>query len=231
MNLADIENVIKGMRLTSRWKELSLNVFFLIQDLRSTFLWDLGQITKDQLLKLSSLIDDLIILDIAGDLIICSRHGLIKHLRNIILNTPVVIDVSGSLSDPALLTSTEAEIQIQALGNILHSVEIDQQAVQTIDANSTCNLCTLFGLMLGFPVVYYFDVEMDTNCLSNQNLIVYKVGVNNLYPISFSIPRILEPECKNVLDSWLQDMRVKISCINSSINISHVHVNLPAVSL
>merc|ERR1712098_401425 len=139
----------------------------------------------------------------------------------------------GNLSDPVLLTSTQAEIQIQALGIILYLVETDQQAVQTIDANSSWNLCTLFGFLLGFPVVYYFDVEMDlnTNCLSNRDLIVYKVGVNNIYPISFSIPKILEPECKNAIDLWLQDMRVKISCTNSSINISHIHVSLPAVSL
>ena len=122
--------------------------------------------------------------------------------------------------------------QIEVLNNFIKEVETDlDEQVLRIDVNSSWNICTIFGFLLGFPVVYYFDIKNANNCLNNQDLIVYKVGVNNFSPISFSIPRILEPECKDVLDSWVQDMKVKISSINPSINISHTCVNLPVVSL
>ena len=111
MILTDIEKLIKGLRLTSRWKELSLTVFFLIKGLKSAFIWDLGQITTNQLLKLSSIIDELIVIEIAGDFIISSRKGLTKQLKNIFHHPPLIIDVSGTLSDPVILTLHQAQWQ------------------------------------------------------------------------------------------------------------------------
>ena len=111
MILTDIEKLIKGLRLTSRWKELSLTVFFLIKGLKSAFIWDLGQITTNQLLKLSSIIDELIVIEIAGDFIISSRKGLTKQLKNIFHHPRLIIDVSGTLSDPVILTLHQAQWQ------------------------------------------------------------------------------------------------------------------------
>ena len=94
-----------------------------------------------------------------------------------------------------------------------------------INIGDDINVTTMFGLFLSYPVVYYYDSNLEGNCLSNTDLTVYKIGSNNLWPVSFSVPTKLLPQTN--IPKWLDNLRTSFS----DLDIKSESVNLPFVAM
>ena len=78
------------------------------------------------------------------------------------------------------------------------------QSADVIDINLEINWngCSLFGILLGFPCVYYYDVECsDKNCLSYAQLIQIQGFQNDRVVASFTVPKVIYDNSANTSDS------------------------------
>jgi hypothetical protein len=105
------------------------------------------------------------------------------------------------------------------------------------------NLCTLFGRLLGYPVVYWFpptagyslDLVELVNChvtassssLSAQGLCTMKD--HQLY--SFSVPRCVESTTRETVCAWFQRLREKAVTLGVELTQRNTLVSLPSVAL
>ena len=226
MSLCDIEDKVRIMRITRKWKALSLNLLFLIQDLKPGFLWDLGSLQIEDLISLKSIINDILIIDINTDYFITSRTKIQQHLTKMVENFPVLVDISGHLSDP-IVASDEVEDDMKTM---IKEVQIQVSNKETVtmelDIQDGWNISSLYGLLLGFPVVYFYDLKYQSNCLSNQDLSVFKVGLHKEWPISFSVPTNLLKASELNIQQWIQKFKLfdeyKLDTMKETVNLQFV---------
>ena len=102
METGEITEIVQRLRISKRWKELALNLSFISRGIKPGLLWDLGNINTPRLLELRIILQDIFVLDIAGDFFISSRESYTKHLQNLETNFPTVIDISSNLTVPRL---------------------------------------------------------------------------------------------------------------------------------
>ncbi|XP_010135993.1 PREDICTED: UPF0739 protein C1orf74 homolog, partial [Buceros rhinoceros silvestris] len=104
------------------------------------------------------------------------------------------------------------------------------------------NLCTVVGVLLGYPAVYTFAVEDGAeNCLALTPLRVFTVQAScprirdglRIQIYSFSIPESLCVELKEVLDAWSYELKAAFSAQNDFVDlcVASEVVSLPAVAL
>ena len=93
------------------------------------------------------------------------------------------------------------------------------------------NLTTLFGLLLGYPVVYTFSDSDDVTSLNNIELNIYKVFLKNIEVISFSVPSVLVNNVSQHIDSWQDRLDKVLGSLSIDHSFSVDHVNLPCVTL
>ncbi|CAM9844531.1 unnamed protein product [Bubo scandiacus] len=104
------------------------------------------------------------------------------------------------------------------------------------------NLCTIVGVLLGYPAAYTFAVEEGAqNCLALTPLRVFTAQAScpsirdglRVQIYSFSIPESLCAELKEVLDAWCDELKEAFSAQSDFVDlrISSEVVSLPAVAL
>ena len=223
MDIKKIEACVQRLRITRRWKELALNLFFIRRGIKPGFLWDLGNINVSGLLELKIVLPDILVLHIAGDYFVSSRECFHKHLHTLTLNFPTIIDITNKLEKPKIAT-TVIEHKVQEDLRSLVSQICDEDRTD-ISLGLDMNVTTLFGLMLGYPVVYYYDTKIQGNCLSNRDLTVYKVGSDNVWPISFSVPTNLSTQTS--ISTWLENLRTSFE----DLDIKLENVNLSTIAM
>lgn len=141
------------------------------------------------------------------------------------------VDVSAKLRSPAVLTSLPAGVDsmLASLERILAQMATPpRESDATVSAEYPCavwNLCTAFGVLLGYPVVYWFDGGADAgNCLAMEELNVVRVrasrqsaptvkdGGDEVY--SFSFPLRLSAELGPHVDAWWEELSSKARDLN-----------------
>ncbi|KFO76799.1 UPF0739 protein C1orf74, partial [Cuculus canorus] len=159
------------------------------------------------------------------------------------------IDVSAARRSPALCGQEEAEAIRGHLAVLLGHLRATCPMSSIPDSVSSSevvptgwNLCTIVGVLLGYPAAYTFATEEGgENCLAMTLLRVFTVQaacprikdglVVQIY--SFSIPESLCMELKELLDAWCEELkeafRVQSDFVDLRI-LSEV-VSLPAVAL
>uniref|UniRef100_A0A4W5NYW7 Zgc:112163 n=1 Tax=Hucho hucho TaxID=62062 RepID=A0A4W5NYW7_9TELE len=178
----------------------------------------------------------------------------IANLEALLLRrTVTVVDVCHSLEQPAitelqwgairdmiqaLLAHIRQFGQHSAMRNVPHRIEKRQY--------EAWNLCTLFGILLGYPSTYWFDQSRSfENCLAMSPLVVTKAvaswhggggaGVEGhrccLY--SFSTPEMLQAETLSVMASWTTQLqeRFQQQTVFSGLSVTRSTVTLPSVAL
>ena len=225
MDAEEITEIVQKLRISKRWKELALNLSFIRRGIKPGLLWDLGNINTPGLLELKIILQDIFVLDIAGDFFVSSRECFYKHLENLESNFPIVIDISPNLTEPMIATKESYQKIKEDFKNLLSQIKDSYTDVIGINIEANINLTTMFGLLLGYPVVYYYDTGMEGNCLSNRDLTVYKIGSQSIWPISFSVPTNLLAQT-NIPD-WLDHLRSSFS----DLDIKSESVNLPFVAM
>lgn len=185
------------------------------------------------------------ILDIGGNSLIVIPEHVCQHLEQVLLGPVAFVDVSSSQSHP----SVRSLDQLQDLKSLIAKIITHLQGLQrdpslAISCSRLCssdwNLCTVFGILLGYPVPYTFHLNQgDDNCLAMTPLRVFTARISWLLgqpPVllySFSVPESLFPALRDILNTWEKALRTRCRAQNdfTDLSISSEIVTLPVVAL
>ncbi|XP_021017226.1 UPF0739 protein C1orf74 homolog [Mus caroli] len=185
------------------------------------------------------------ILEIGENNFIVSPEYACQHLEQTLLGTVAFVDISRSQPHP----SVRSVDQLPDLKSLIADVitrfrglekDVSQGVSYTRLHSSDWNLCTVFGILLGYPVSYTFDLNRgDDNCLTMTPLRVFTArilwlpGQPSILLYSFSVPESLFPALKNFLSAWEKELRTRFQAQNAfaDLSISSEVVTLPAVAL
>ena len=172
---------------------LRQNLISVSRGLRPAFLFDVCSFKQDQLQIF--LRDILTILKESDmrvftvnemDTFIINPVTVLKYLENSCTDSSLVIFVDISLPGPSRIIKSVTEES-----NLLAMLQSTSKSIISSDSNidleNNWNGCTLYGTILGYPLVYYFSGEK--NCLSMVDLIKCQVYQNNVLMFSFSFPK------------------------------------------
>ncbi|XP_073904525.1 UPF0739 protein C1orf74 homolog isoform X2 [Castor canadensis] len=185
------------------------------------------------------------ILEIGENSLIVNLKHVCEHLEQVLLGTIAVVDISSKHPHPSVCSLdrlqdlkalvTELIMHLHGLQRDL-SVGVSHSRLHSTD----WNLCTLFGILLGYPVSYTFHMNQgNDNCLALIPLRVFTARISWLLgqpPIllySFSIPESLFPDLRDILNAWEKDLRTRFRTQNdfADLSISSEIVTLPVVAL
>jgi hypothetical protein len=151
------------------------------------------------------------------DFLIANINALNEALNDVINqdndNKKIVfIDVSGHKDKPDLIAAgSEEYLKLVQMAKDLHeefkNYKEDHYA-KHLSMKSGWNMTTIFGLCLGYPVVYWYkDLDQCSNCLSCLELLNVEVVKHEKTISSFTVPKDLlrkdeTSHIKNIMVRW-----------------------------
>ncbi|XP_046367993.2 UPF0739 protein C1orf74 homolog [Haliotis rufescens] len=200
-----------------KWREMTVDILVVDSGFKPGLLWDYGKPNvegMEQLLKKAKqnclLKNTLTVVTIEMDMLILNLDSLKGDHSVSCLDDMKVVNVSSQLQQPEAMDDKTG----------LQTTFQEYKDMATDGKNMTClqenmfNPSSLFGLLLGFPVIYWYSMKENasTNCLSCQPLTVYKVvGCchdnvrDHLKLPSHTVYSFSVPEC--VLSTYSQHIR------------------------
>lgn len=199
----------------------------------------------EELQRLGFLKPGLHILEIGENNLIVSPEYTCQHLEQTLLGTVAFVDVSCSQPQPSIQSLDQLPGLKSLIGDIITCFQELQKGVSPGVSysklhSSDWNLCTLFGILLGYPVSYTFDLNHgEGNCLTMTPLRVFTAQISwlpgqpSVLLYSFSVPESLFPSLRNFLNAWEKELRTRFRAQNAfvDLSISSEVVILPAVAL
>ncbi|XP_070601703.1 UPF0739 protein C1orf74 homolog [Erythrolamprus reginae] len=234
-----IQQLIKTAQLhlrTGKKKKLSssasLNVagevLAVATGLKPAFLYDYNSAGSSQILDYVQhlqitlqLTCRLHILNIAENVLIINLERMCLCLESVLLSNDVIfIDVSAFRPCPTFSNPENVNLIKSHVSEILNHIKaLTEETSQTISSSelfsTEWNLCTLFGVLLGYPASYNFPIQKSfDNCLTLIPLRVFTIQatfcmVNSDFRVrfySFSIPEVLYPDMKMNLSAWCEKL-------------------------
>ena len=137
-------------------------------------------------------------LKIDYDYVLTFKERIYTLLETFHKKPPILIDISKHLEVPVLCSEGIYNSVSEIMYALQEQIEkcVNNTACQALElqTKSSWNLTSVFGILLGFPTVYFFD-DYD-NCLSNRDLTIWKLsgvwGSESYEVTSFSVPRSLK---------------------------------------
>ena len=136
------------------------------------------------------------------EILIFNAAKLLLHLQKLRENMFLIINVSASVRTPFLLPCETANELVDITLNSLSGVLQSSDDVVQINPDHYVNRSTLFGMLLGYPVIYWYEADdgkdkkvEDCTCLSLVPLNVHKLKLTFRSFSQKSLPNIL-----NILD-------------------------------
>ncbi|CAJ1050676.1 UPF0739 protein C1orf74 -like protein [Xyrichtys novacula] len=235
--------------------DLAAQILAVDLGLKPALLYDSNSASADQLqqylssLQSSQLLSkSLITLDLNGNTLIVNPVSARLNVEQLICHRNVsVIDVCHSLEKPTIADPCGAELRslTEGLHLLLKEIETLKEAEKPHyvgERSEEWNLCTVFGLLLGYPITYWFDQARSfENCLSMTPLTVtsasatWQAGTLDhrccLY--SFSVPTNLLEELQSELENWRLCLQEKFQQQNvlKALTVCQSTVTLPSVCL
>lgn len=221
--------------------------------LKPAVLYDLNGACAEQIQRYVSSLQEagvltttLRIFSIRGSCLVVNLNLMKDHLREVLKTKSLLtVDVCPRKEQPSLLvmeSGTERMVE-EMLGFVMDKEE--RHASVTVvgeELYGQWNLCTLFGILLGYPASYWFDqTHSFENCLSMTPLVVNTVWVcwsgggtkhsSCLY--SFSVPEVLWAEVEACIKNWVERLRNRFckQTVLTELSISKETVVLPTVAL
>ncbi|XP_066217925.1 UPF0739 protein C1orf74 homolog [Saccopteryx leptura] len=231
---------------------LAGEVLAVARGLKPTLLYDCNsagaselQSYLQELLGLGFLTEGLHILEIDGNSLIVRPEHVCQYLEQVLLGTIVFVDVSSSQPHPSICSLDQLQDLKSLIGEIItHLQGLQRDPPLAVSCSrlhsSDWNLCTVFGILLGYPVPYTFHLNQgDDNCLALTPLRVFTAQISWLLsqpPVllySFSVPESLLPALRDILNTWEKDLRARCRTQDdfADLNISSEIVTLPVVAL
>lgn len=246
-----------GKKSICKSLSIDLNAQVLAVDLglKPALLYDLNCATASQVqqylctLQSNNFVSkSLITVDINDNVLIVNPDMLIKRLKRLLLGSNVmVIDVCHTLEKPTIAEAFSGDLQ-SMLYDLLTILQMYLKLPKTDkpllvgDEAEKWNLCTLFGILLGFPFTYWFDQSKGfENCLAMTPLTVIKASVSwqaetdrhvcCLY--SFSTPALLHKQIQSTLENWSLWLKESFlqQTVLSDLVITQSNVTLASVCL
>lgn len=189
--------------------------------------------------------DNLVVLDLNGNTVIVNPEAVRSNVERVFCDGGVaVIDVRHSLKKPIVVDHHNRQIKTMTteLLLFLEQLRVGGKPLYAGNKPEDWNLCTVFGLLLGYPVTYWFDqTKSFENCLAMTPLVVTTASASwqketsrhrcGLY--SFSVPAALLHETRPILENWrcaVQE-RFQQQKLLQDLTISQTSVTLPSVCL
>lgn len=234
--------------------DLAAQVLAVDSGLKPALLYDSNSASADQVqqylasLQSSQIVSKLLVtLDLNGNSVIVNPVAVRSNVEQLFHDRNVVaIDVCHSLEKPAIADPLRRELQsmthdLLLLFRGLEQLKENEKPYFVGEKSEEWNLCTVFGLLLGYPVTYWFDqTKSFENCLAMTPLVVttasamWQVGPAShrfcLY--SFSVPADLQELHPN-LENWrlcLQQRFVEQNVLKD-LQVCQTTVTLPSVCL
>ena len=216
--LNEVENIVKTILMTSlkRVKILAKNFHLLLSETKQGYLLDppesalLRGCDEIALDLFKSVFDQksFCIVKIYGDYLFCHRKSVLESLKG---GTFKIVNVT---SDPARMADEKFLTEFSE--KLSKRIRDERQIL--LEVRNDWNGTTLVGILLGYPVVYWYE-ETALTCLNNVNLCVTEVlDDDNFVVLKFSYPQSLDQEI-NII-SWHRELSVRkfVEC-HSAINL------------
>ncbi|XP_070758834.1 UPF0739 protein C1orf74 homolog [Enoplosus armatus] len=204
--------------------DLAAQVSAVDLGLKPALLYDSNGASADQVqqylssLQSSRLVSkSLLTLDLNGNTLIVNPVTVRSNVEQLFQDSNVaVVDVCHSLERPAITDPRRGELKgtTHDLLLLLRGLEQLKEAEKPHyvgEESEEWNLCTVFGLLLGYPVTYWFNqTESFENCLSMTPLMVTTASAtwqadtsaHRCCLYSFSVPSVLLEETQSNLENW-----------------------------
>ncbi|XP_029357548.1 UPF0739 protein C1orf74 homolog [Echeneis naucrates] len=251
------KNLCIGKKCLSVSKSLDLAAQVSAVDLglKPALLYDSNGASSEQVqqyltsLQCSQLVcKTLLTLDLNGNTLIVNPAVVRSNIEQVLHDSSLaVIDVCHSLEKPTIIDLFREDLKsmMEDLLLLLREFEQLKEASKPLYAGEKCeewNLCTVFGLLLGYPVTYWFnESEGFENCLSMTPLMVttatatWQAGTtcHRCHLYSFSIPAVLLKETQSNLENWklCLQKRFLLQNILKDLSVCQTTVTLPSVCL
>jgi len=160
-----------------------------------------------------------------------------------------LVDVSSEIKAPAVAFDVAVMSELKtAVKQVTENLDSDEIKMCVIGVSRLCNITTLFGFLLDYPVLYWF--KREDNCLSMEPLVAVKIVVkfksndknsrnthglfekpycHNLY--QFSYPVNLSATLQNVLERFYARIKSFVKCCNLIADIEIVKENVSLISV
>ncbi|XP_007438758.1 UPF0739 protein C1orf74 homolog [Python bivittatus] len=197
--------------------------------LKPAFLYDYNSAGTSQILDYVQHLQTILqlrcqlhVLNIAENVLIINLGLMCLCLESILLSNNVTfIDISASRPCPTFCNPENVSLIKSHLSEILNHIKaFTEDTSQTISSSeifsTEWNLCTLFGVLLGYPASYNFPTQKSSdNCLALTPLRVFTVRATfckissdfRVQFYSFSIPELLYPVMKISLSAWCENLK------------------------
>ncbi len=237
------------------WKEIYLCILAVDCGLKTAYLIDQCCIKSAQMnqlitsLRFEKFISrvDLHTVLIYGDIFVLQKENTLNYLKRTLNERCVCfIDISQSLNEPQIVDFDEnfwASVKTFCLEFTDFIQNADVLTPRTFEfEDKILHPCTVFGIILGYPVVYWMTKESEINCLSEIDLSVCSSeialeswqGKNDDFVTvcAFSFPEKLAAYCEKRIESW-KDSVAAISQKQTTLvhRIMSKRVRLPVVIL
>lgn len=214
MTIDGIKNILKA-HLTRKWNstvtELATQIYIVECGIKTGFIWDIGpQMDSTTLIKIMSNLrqlnlvsNNLRILRIVDDFCLLN----IQSYFNINLNEVTFVNVTSSLRLPRICDSLQLTPFVETFNQQIKDFQISAKPILEVKVNNSFCIPTLFGLVAGFPIIYFYDpLVSDQNCLANIPLRVHQIWFRNevlLFSVSCPSKLINDNEkCKCNIEQW-----------------------------
>lgn len=235
--------------------DLAAQVLAVDLGLKPALLYDSNGAGADQLqrylssLQSSQLVSkSLFTLDLSGNALIVNPITVRANVEQLFCDGgAAVIDVCHSLQKPAVADSLRGEIKSMASDLLFLLEELErptkgEEPHYVGEKAEEWNLCTAFGLLLGYPAAYWFDqTKSFENCLSMTPLMVTTASAtwqvdaagHRCCLYSFSVPAGLLQEVQSNLENWRLRLQERFQQQNvlKDLSVCQSAVTLPSVCL
>ena len=132
LSLPQIEEKVSKLSLSKKHRDLAVNIFCLLRNVKPGILWDFGNVDIKKLLGLKSLISDLIILELELDFFIGSKCFLLKSLNKMSESPPYFINISRKLKEPEPVSADVAGEQVSIMRSLIKQITEATETVVTV---------------------------------------------------------------------------------------------------
>uniref|UniRef100_A0A667XA13 Zgc:112163 n=1 Tax=Myripristis murdjan TaxID=586833 RepID=A0A667XA13_9TELE len=235
--------------------DVAVQVLAVDLGLKPALLYDINSSSAEQVqqylitLQSAQLVSrSLVTLVVSGNIFIVNLAMVKANLEQLLDRSSVaVIDVCHSLEKPSITDALSGDLKsmtqdlLAILSGFAQLSEVEKP-LYIGEQSEKWNLCTLFGILLGYPVTYWFDQNKSfENCLAMTPLTVTTASVtwqagsegHRCCLYSFSVPAALHEATQSALEEWTVSLqeRFQQQTVLKDLSVCKSVVTLPSVCL
>lgn len=188
------------MKKRVSWKQIRhiSNQFQAVNDenlLKNSFLYDCGNVDVASIKQVVETLKNKCLISSDIRIVTLSQDIFILNIEKILCrenSSKFVIDVSGSNDKPILVPHDKMNSFNDMFEEIRKQLTLlksnNNEIIDLIIADDNWSVTSIFGYLINYPVLYYLPNSIDSNCLSNIDLKVFQIMLDDDIVISFSVP-------------------------------------------